>query len=180
MGRVTGMLSKVGVACRAESTRQVEVISAGAFASTPLSSFVPVSAPAAWKNQRARQGLWWCSSIRRHVPFATLRERDAIVLVDYRRQMSAALHSPSVSYGTDCCSTNAVTLGSPLMTSTAHELSSSIRMCRRVVLRPSRSCKHQVSPSSRRRILAKRRSSFDFSRLTEVIATCSEPRATQT
>lgn len=82
MGRVTGILSEVGVACRAESTRQVEVISAGAFASTPLSGFVPVSAPAAWKNQRARQGLWWCSSIRRHVPFATLRERDAIVLLD--------------------------------------------------------------------------------------------------
>lgn len=103
MDNIANLFEEIRVVCRRRGSRRPESLTVEAFAATPLSELDSLRAPLAYSGSTSYQGRWWCSRTRRHVPFGSLKDRDAIMLLDHQGGFdellpyAARLLSPAVS-----------------------------------------------------------------------------------
>ncbi|WP_427017759.1 TnsA-like heteromeric transposase endonuclease subunit [Pseudarthrobacter sp. P1] len=66
----------------------------GAVSSLVLESALPVRAFFAWPGKRNYEGLWWSSTVRAHVGFESLLERDFLLSADHDRDVVGIASQP--------------------------------------------------------------------------------------
>lgn len=59
-----------------------------------LGAVAPVRGQSAWQGRRAYSGSWWVASLRRSVEFASLTERDTLLLLDSTHRVVAVTARP--------------------------------------------------------------------------------------
>ena len=59
-----------------------------------MESSLPVRAFFAWPGKRNYEGPWWSSTVRAHVGFESLLERDFLMLADYDRDVVGIASQP--------------------------------------------------------------------------------------
>lgn len=65
-----------------------------ALASLALESALPVRAFFSWPGKRNYEGMWWSSTVRSHVGFESLLERDFLLSADYDRDVVGVASQP--------------------------------------------------------------------------------------
>ncbi len=65
-----------------------------ALASLALESALPVRAFFSWPGKRNYEGMWWSSTVRSHVRFESLLERDFLLSADYDRDVVGVASQP--------------------------------------------------------------------------------------
>lgn len=66
----------------------------GALASLGLESALPVRAFFSWQGKRNYEGRWWSSTVRSHVGFESLLERDFLLSADHDRDVVGVASQP--------------------------------------------------------------------------------------
>jgi hypothetical protein len=66
----------------------------GAVASLGLESALPVRAFFSWQGKRNYEGRWWSSTVRSHVGFESLLERDFLLSADHDRDVGGVASQP--------------------------------------------------------------------------------------
>ncbi|MGY2747786.1 hypothetical protein ACVWZ8_004968 [Arthrobacter sp. UYCu723] len=74
--------------------RMVNTPLSGALASLGLESALPVRAFFSWTGKRNYEGRWWSSTVRSHVGFESLLERDFLLSADHDRGVVGVASQP--------------------------------------------------------------------------------------
>lgn len=85
-----------------DSVRLLGRIEAGMFdaalpgdvGSRPFESALPVRSFFAWPGKRNYEGSWWSSTVRAHVGFESLLERDFLMLADHDEDVAGIASQP--------------------------------------------------------------------------------------
>jgi hypothetical protein len=89
----SNMTDEIRVLARLDGRMANAPLSA-ALGSLALESALPVRAFFSWPGKRNYEGMWWSSTVRSHVGFESLLERDFLLLADHDRDVVGVSSQP--------------------------------------------------------------------------------------
>jgi len=93
---VVNLLDEPRALCHLAGARAPANLSIDQFADTLPRSLQPVSRIPTWRGKQAYEGRWWFSSIAAHVAYASGRERDLLVWLDFAGSVTQLVRDPVV------------------------------------------------------------------------------------
>lgn len=91
---VHNLLDEPRAICRRTDARKPANLSIDEFGGIFPSSLQPISHIPAWRGKQSYEGRWWFSSIAAHVAYASGRERDLLVWLDFRGNVTQLVRDP--------------------------------------------------------------------------------------